>query len=163
MRTRIFIFASILFCSLFSAVGGDGQSPDVAGKPVWTLEIIRVRPDNVGLTLGYLDDNWMRVRQEAKHQGAVLSYHRFAEGLLVTPGSSAPSKTSIVLLTEYKNTAAFLGRDKLFASILEHLPSSRPGVIPAAKREDLYESVETRVLLEEPDEASTQFKLLAKQ
>jgi hypothetical protein len=124
MRTRI--FATIVFCSLFSAVGGDAQRLDIAGKPVWTLEIIKVRPDNVGLTLGYLDDNWMRVRKEAKHQGAVLSYHRFAEGgLLATPGPNTPSKTSIVLLTEYKNTASFLGRDKLFASILEHLPSSR--------------------------------------
>jgi hypothetical protein len=161
MRTRI--FATILFCSLLVAVEGDGQSPDVVEKPVWTLETIKVRPDNVGLTLGYLDDNWMRVRKEAKHQGAVLSYHRFAEGLLVTPGSNTPSKTSIVLLTEYKNMAAFLGREKLFASILEHLPNSRPGVLPAAKREDLYESVETRVLLEEPDEASPHVKLLAKQ
>ena len=161
MRTRI--FATILFCSLFVAVGGDGRSPNIAEKPVWTLEIINVRSDNLDLTLGYLDDHWMRVRKEAKHQGAVLSYHRFAEGLLITPGSNTASKTSIELLTEYKNPAVFLGRDKLFASILERLPSSTQGVLPAARRKDLYESVETRVLLEEPDEASAHVKLLAKQ
>jgi len=70
---------------------------------------------------------------------------------------------SIVLLTEYKNDAAFFGREKLFASILEHLPSSPPGVLRTAKREDLFGTVDTRVFQEVPSDASTQFKLLAKQ
>jgi hypothetical protein len=161
MRTRI--FASILFCSLFVAVGGDGQSSDIDEKPVWTLEFIEVRPNNMGLTLGYLDDHWMRVREEAKRQGAVLSYHRISEVLLVSPGSKTGDSNSIVLLTEYRNLAAFSGREKLFASILEHLPSTTPGVVPI-KREGLFETVDTRVFLEQPAEANaTQFKLLAKQ
>ena len=147
---------------LFLAVGGDAQGPDITEKPVWTLEFIKVRPEKFGPTLGYLDDNWMHLRQEAKRQGAVLSYHRFVEGLLKTHSSKPGPQNSIVLLTEYKNQAAFFGRDKLFASILEHLPKSTPGVFPSAKPEDLYEIVDTRVFLEEP-EASTQFKLLAKQ
>ena len=67
-----------------------------------------------------------------------------------------------MLLTEYKNLAAYSGREKLFASILEHLPGSTPGVVPI-KREGLFETVDTRVFLEVPPEASTQFKLLAKQ
>jgi len=55
------------------------------------------------------------------------------------------------------------GREKLFASIMEHLPSSTPGVVPI-KREGLYDAVDPRVFLEQPAEANaTQFKLLAKQ
>jgi len=161
MRTRI--FAPILFCALCFIVRGDAQSSDIDEKPVWTLEFIDVRSNNMGLALGYLDDHWMRVREEAKRQGAVLSYHRISEMLLVTPGSKTGDPNSIVLLTEYRNLAAFSGREKLFASIRERLPSSTPGVIPI-KREGLYDTVETRVLIEQPvEDNATQFKLLAKQ
>ena len=160
---RLLMFSSLLLCALCFIVRGDAQSPDIAEKPVWTLEFIEVTPNNMGLALGYLDDHWMRVREEAKRQGAVLSYHRISEVLLETSGSKTGDPNSIVLLTEYRNLAAFSGREKLFASIQEHLPSSTPGVIPI-KRDGLYDIVETRVFLEQPVEANaTQFKLLAKQ
>jgi hypothetical protein len=156
------IFAGLILCSLFFVVGGDAQT-DKTQKPVWTLEFIEVRPNNMGPTLGYLDDHWMRVREEAKRQGAVLSYHRIQETVQMAPGSKTGDPNSVVLLTEYKNLAAFSGREKLFASIREHLPSSTPGVVPI-KREGLFETVDTRVFLEQPAEANgMQFKLLAKQ
>ncbi len=153
----------LLLCSLFFVVGGDAQSPSTTETTVWTLEFIKVRPEKFGLTLGYMDDHWMRVREEAKRQGTVLSYHRISSALLITPGSKSGDQNSIVLLTEYKNLAAFVGRKKLFASIIEHLPSKTPGVLPAAKEEDLFQTVDMRVFLDVPAEASTQFKLLAKQ
>jgi hypothetical protein len=160
---RLLKFSSLLLCALCFIVRGDAQSPDIAEKPVWTLEFIEVRPNNMGLTLGYLDDHWMRVREEAKRRGAVLSYHRISEMLLIAPGSKTGDANSIVLLTEYRNLAAFSGREKLFASILEYLPRSTPGVVPV-KREGLFETVDTRVFLEQPSEANaTQFKLLTKQ
>ena len=155
------LFAGFLLCSFVFVIGGDAQSPDIMEKPVWTLEFIKPRPEKFGLTLGYLDDHWMRVRKEAKHQGAVLSYHCISETFVMAPGTKAGDQT-IVLMTEYKNPAAFFGREKLFASILERLPSSTPGVFSAAQGQDLYQTVDSRVFLEEPD-ASTQFKLLTKQ
>ena len=156
-------FASLLFCALCFIVQGDAQNPNIADKPVWTLEFIQVTPNNLGLALGYLDDHWMRVREEAKRQGSVLSYHRISEAVIETPGSKTGNPNSIVLLTEYKNLAAFSGREKLFASIQQRLPSSTPGVIPI-QRAGLYDTVETRVFLEQPVESNaTQFKLLAKQ
>ena len=160
MQARI--FAGLLLCCLFFVIGGDAQSPDTTEKPVWTLEFIKARPEKFGLTLGYLDDHWMHVRKEAKRTGAVLNYHRITETFVITPESKTGEQT-IVLLTEYKNPAAFFGRERLFASILERLPSGTPGVVPAAQGEDLYETVDSRVFLEEPDDASTQFKLLTKQ
>ena len=158
---RLLKLASLLLCAICFNVRGDAQNPGIAEKPVWTLEFIEVGPD-MGLTLGYLDDHWMRVREEAKRQGAVLSYHRISEVTLETLGSKTGDPNSMVLLTEYKNLAAFSGREKLFASIREHLPSNTPGVVPI-KREGLYDTVDTRVFLEQPAEANgTQFKLLAK-
>jgi|SRR5215469_2589419 len=160
---RVANISSVLLCSLCFLVGGDAKSGDITEKPVWTLEFVRVMPDKMGLTLGYLDDHWMRVREEAKRQGAVLSYHRISEVQLVTPGFKKGDQNSLVLLTEYKNLAAFQEREKLFASISERLKSTAQGVIPAARQENLYETVDTRVFMEEPAETgTTEFKLLGK-
>jgi hypothetical protein len=149
---RLCKFASLVLSSLCFIVGGDAQSPVVKDNPVWTLEFIQVKPDKLGLTLGYLDDRWMRVREEAKRRGAVLNYHRIQQQLLVTPGSKSADPNSVVLLTEYKNFAAFSEREKLFASILREIgPSSTSGAIrPARQEEDLYETVETRVIVQQP-------------
>src|SRR3989440_10324400 len=158
---RLLKLASLLLCAICFNVRGDAQNPGIAEKPVWTLEFIEVGPD-MGLTLGYLDDHWMRVREEAKRQRAVLSYHRIQETVQIAPGSKTGDPNSMVLLTEYKNLAAFSGREKLFASIREHLPSGTPGVL-RQQREDLYEPVGTSVFMEVPDDARTGLKLLAKQ
>ena len=104
----------------------------------------------------------MRIREEAKRQGEILAYHRIQEALLITPGVKAGDPNTILLLTEYKNLAAFSGREKLFASIREHLPSSTPGVLRQG-REDLYETLGTQVFMEVPDDGRTGLKLLAKQ
>ena len=156
-------FASLLLCSFCFIARGDAQAPAIAEKPVWTFESIEVKPGKMGLTLGYLDDHWMRVREEAKLQGAVLSYHRVSEARLAIDGSKTGDPNSIVLLTEYKDLATYLGRETIFASILEHLPDSTPGVVPR-RQEELYETVDTRVFMEQPANPNApQFKLIAKQ
>src|SRR5580693_984341 len=166
------IFAGFLFCSLLFAVGGNAQSTptpqvrtaDDAEKPVWTLEFVKVKPQKLGEALDYLDDDWMRVREEAKRQGAVLTYHRIVE--MSKPPKPPTYKIgevdTIVLLTEYKNIAAYFGQQTLFASIRSHLPSDSPGVIKQKGRpEDVFESVDTRLFMDTPMDASG-FKLLAR-
>ena len=73
------IFAGLLLVSLLITSGGGAQTPSVGEKPVWTMESIKVKPGMFDFTLGYLDDHWMHVREEAKRQGLVLSYHRIVE------------------------------------------------------------------------------------
>jgi hypothetical protein len=113
--------------------------------------------------MSYLDDQWMRVRAEAKKEGAVLDYHRIHNAVLVTPGRRVGDPSSLVLMTEYKNMDAFMKSEKLFASILERLPKSTPGVLKpqGLKPEDVYEIVDSQVFLEEP-EVNGGFKLIAK-
>ena len=159
---KIRIFAGLFLCSLFFAVGGDAQDRDAAERPVWTLEFIQLLPGNNGLAMGYLDDHWMRVRAEAKKEGAVLDYHRIANATLVTPGHKTDHPNSVVLMTQYKNLRAFGQSEKLFASIQERLPKSTPGIFKPTKPDDLYETVDTRVFVEEPDTTGG-FKLIAKQ
>src|SRR5882724_307237 len=86
------VFASLFLFSLFAVAGGGAQSPAESEKPVWTMEFIKVLPGKFWPTLGYLDDNWMRIREEAKHEGAVLSYHRIAEQRIPDPNISSASR-----------------------------------------------------------------------
>ncbi|MGC2769758.1 MAG: hypothetical protein WB607_29980 [Candidatus Acidiferrum sp.] len=149
-------FASLVFACLFIVSGGDAQNLPNIDKPTWTMEFIKVKPGMFGLTLGYLDDNWMRVAEEAKRRGAVVTYHRFVE-------QSAPgSDRNIVLVTEFKNQTAYVLREKLFDSIRQRLPNNTSGVLRPQKQEDLYEIVNTATFVDFPDLDGAQNRLLSR-
>ena len=124
------------------------------------MESMKVKPGMFGITLGYLDDNWMRVREEAQRQGAVLSYQRIAEE------GSQESDREIVLLTEYKNQAANDAREKLFSSIRKDLPNNafvlRFDGQRLPQRQDLYDIMNTRVFQDYSDIDGARFRLLSK-
>jgi hypothetical protein len=150
------IFASLFLVSLLIVAVGGAQSPSENEKPVWTMELIKVKPDMFGVTLGYLDDNWMRVHEEAKRQGSVLSYHRIAEQ------GSGESDQNIVLLTEYKNQATCDAREQLFSSIRKQLPNNTSGLLRPPQQENLYEILSTRVFQDYSYIDNGGFRLLSK-
>jgi hypothetical protein len=149
------IFAGLLLFYLFSVAGGGAQSVADNEKPVWTMESIKVKPGMLGITLGYLDDSWMRVREEAKRQGAVLSYHCIAEE------GSRESDREVILLTEYKNQASYDAREKLFSSMRKESPNNT-FVVRLPQRQDLYDIMNTRVFQDYSDIDSARFRLLSK-
>jgi hypothetical protein len=157
------LFAGLIFCCLSIVVGGDAQSLDTTETPVWTLEFIKVGSEQYGQTLGDLDEQWVRLREEAKRQGVVVSYHRISDAGLVTPDHQPGDQTSIVLLTEYKNMTAFLERKKTFASIREHLSLNTPGGLKLERGRNPYKITDGHVFLDVPAEGDPQFKVLAKQ
>jgi hypothetical protein len=144
-------FASLLLVSLLIVSGGKAQILSDFDKPMWTMELIRVKPGMFGFTLGYLDDNWMQVREDAKRQGAVLRYERLVQQ--DTPGSTPDSGRNIVLLTEFKNQQAFFMRDTLFASIRQRSRNSTPGLL-RPNQQDLYDTVTIGAFLDYPDTAA---------
>ena len=155
MHTRLCL--GLVFFSLLLVAGGGAQSP-ADDSPVWTMEIIKAKPGKFGPTLGYLDGYWMRLRSEAKRQGAVLNFHRIADK------DTANADGTIILLTEFKDQASYDGRAQLFAAILKRLPPSASGVLlPPYKQEDLYDTVSSRVLEDYSDPNSVRLRLLAKQ
>jgi hypothetical protein len=151
---RRVIFAGLFLISLLAVPGAAPQSPSDSNKPVWTMEILRVKPGMFGSTLGYLDDNWMSVRAEAKRQGAILSYNRFAEQ------DSGKSDWNIVLLTEFKNSATYDAREKLFAAIRQQLPNT--SAVMRVPQGDLYQTMSTRVFQDYSDMDNARFRLLSK-
>jgi hypothetical protein len=150
------LFAGFVLVSLLTVGSGVAQSPSRDEKPVWTMELVRVKPGMFGLALGYLDDEWMRVREEAKHQGAVINYLRIGE-----PGGSQ-NDGNIVLLTEYANQATYEGREKLFESIRKQFSKNTSGIVrPEKQEEDLYDTVSRRVFRDYSDIDNAHLQLLA--
>ena len=155
---------AIVFFSLLIALGANAQqfqnappaAPLNADKPVWALEFVKAKPGMFAATMGHLDDNWLRLRAEAKRQGAVLTYNR------VAGEESSNSEWDILLMTEYKNQAAYNGREKLFDSILKRLPDNTSDVIKGYKREELFQSVKTRVLQDYSENGYPQLRLLTR-
>jgi hypothetical protein len=157
-------FAGVVLFSLLISLGLNAQqfqsappaAPLNADKPVWALEFVKVKPGMFAATMGYLDDNWLRLRAEAKRQGAVLNYNRVA-GV-----ESGNSDWDILLMTEYKNRAAYDGREKLFDSLLQRLPNKTSEVIKGYKKEELFQSVKTRVLQDFSENGFPQVRLLTR-
>ena len=109
-----------------------------------------------GSTLGYLDDNWMPEREEAKCRGAVVAYYRIVEG-------SKDNDRSIVLMTEFKNPTAYAAREPLFASMRKQRHQfNTQGVIRFGRPEDLYEAMNTRVFQDYSDMDNVRFQELSK-
>jgi hypothetical protein len=156
MQRRVFAGLFLVSLLIVAAGGGAQWPPSDFEKPVWTMEFIKVKPGMFGLTLGYLNDNWMRIREEAKRQGAVLSYHRIAEQ------GSGESERNIVLLTEFKNQNAYDAREKVFASIRKQLPNNMSGMVKPPQQADLYETVSTRIFQDYSNTDNARFQLLAK-
>jgi len=166
-------FVAFVLFSLLIALGANAQqfqnappaAPLNTDKPVWALEFVKAKPGMFAATMGYLDDNWIRLRVEAKRQGAVLNYNRIAgdEAEYFTPDrTSSNTDWDILLMTEYKNQAAYDGREKLFDSILKSLPNKTSEVIKGYKKEELFQSVKTRVLQDFSDNGYPQLRLLTR-
>jgi hypothetical protein len=172
---KVRIVAGLFLFFLFFIVGGDAQSPDIPFSgymradgeyPIWALEFIKVQPENFALAMQYLDDHWMRIRAEAKRQGAVLDYHLISNAGIVTAGHKVWDQDSIVLLTKYKNMDAFMESQQASRPSANGYQYSPPAFAGGHRgplsREDLFETLNTQVFVEEP-ETSTGFKLLTKQ
>ena len=96
----------------------------------------------------------MRIREEARRQGAVLSYRRLVE-------QSAPqSDKNIVLITEFKNTSAYVLRDTVFESIRKQLPNPTSGVV-RPEPGDLFELVKSIVFEDCQDSTDVQPRMLS--
>jgi hypothetical protein len=129
---------------------------EYAAIPVWTMEVLDVKPGMFGAALGQLDDTWMRIRAEAKRQGAVLNYNRIAEH------GGEEARRSIVLLTEFKDEATRKNSEKLFAAIAARLPNNTSAVIRPRPQAELYESKSVRVFQDYSDRDDARLRLLSK-
>lgn len=150
------LFTGLLVLAFFAMEAGSTQQPAESGEAVWSVDFVKVKPERFQQTMNYLDSGWMQARELAKQQGAIIAYRRIAEE------AQSNGEWDIILMTEYKNQAAYDEREKSFAPIIAEIMHSNRGKMVGLNKKDLYDIVETRVLHDFSETASPHLKLIGK-
>jgi len=150
------LFTSLLLLIFFVIVPGSAQQPAEPGEAVWALDFVKVKPGMFEQTMNYFDYGWIAAREAAKKQGAIVAYRRIAED------PQPNGEWDIILMTEYKNQAAYDEREKAFAPIVLEITRNNRGKMMGLNKQDLYDIIETRVLHDFSETASPHLKLIGK-
>jgi hypothetical protein len=150
------LLASLLVVTFLGVRGGNVQQPAEPGEAVWSLDFVKVKPGMFEQTMNYLDDGWIPAREEAKQQGVIIGYRRIAEM------SEAKSEWDIILMTEYKNQAAYDERDKTLGPIVADVWRNNQRKTDGLNKKDLYTIVDTRVLRDFSTVENPHLKLIGK-
>jgi hypothetical protein len=150
------LFASLLALAFFAIQAGSAQQPETPGEAVWAVDFVKVKSGMFEQTMTYLDYGWVPAREEAMQEGTILNYHRIAEQ------SQKTQEWDILLMTQYRNQAAYDARESAFAPLLaEVLLKNRSKLSPLNKK-DLYDIVDSRVLHDFSGTETPHYKLLGK-
>ena len=119
----------------------EDERPWTSGS-VWAVDFIRVKP---GKNIEYaraLKETWMKVLEEEKKEGLVLSY-KILGGM-----PSNRDEFTHMLMVEYPNYAALDQQDKFDASLKRTLGSLGAAMQMMRDREELREAIGSRLLRE---------------
>ena len=150
------LFASLLALAFFALQAGSAQQTVAPGEAVWAVDFVRVKPGMFEQTMTYLDSGWIPAHEEAKQQGAILGYHRIAEQ------SQKTQEWDILLMTKYRNQAAYDARESVFAPIITEVLRNNRSQMPTLNKKDLYDIVDTRILHDFSEAETPHYKLLGK-
>jgi hypothetical protein len=153
---RKVLFISLLTLAFFAIDAGSAQQTTESGEAVWSVDFVKVKPGMFEAAMNYFNSGWIPAREEAKRQGAIVTYRRIAE----QPQSS--SDWEIILMTEYKNQAAYDDRERVFAPIIADILGKNRGKMNGVNKKDLYEIVETRVLQDFSEVSNAHLKLIGR-
>ena len=150
------LFSSFLALVFFAIQAGSAQQPVVPGEAVWAVDFVKVKPGMFEQTMTYLDEGWVPAREQALQQGTILSYHRIAEQ------SQKTQEWDILLMTQYRNQADYDVRERTFAPIVVEVLRRNRSHMPTLNKKDLYDIVDSRVLLDFSAAETPHYKLLGK-
>ena len=105
------IALAALLIALYSG-GASAEERSYTEGSVWTMTMIRTADGFSDVYLESLGQSYKPILDEAKKQGLVLSWK------IIETNAMGPDDWNILLLTEYKNWAAFDGLDEKFLPIL---------------------------------------------
>ena len=132
-KSTIFFSLTLFILMAQSKVTAQTSKPYTEG-PVWNVQFIKTKPGMTRLYLNNLNDNWIKIMNEAKTEGLVMDYKVFS-GI---PGSK--DDWDLMLMYELKNHAAEDGlTDKMEAMRNKMLGSEDVQQKSAVARNDLRE------------------------
>ena len=150
------ILVSLLVLALVGVRAGSTQQPTEPGEAVWSLDFVKVKPGMFEQTMTYFDLGWLPAHEMAKEQGVIVGFRRVAEQ------PEGKGEWDIILITEYKNQAAYDEREKSFAPIVAEASRNNRGKMNGLKKKDLYDVVDTRVLRDFSQAENPHYKLIGK-
>lgn len=150
------IFVSLLTLALVGVRAGSAQQPAETGEAVWALDFVKVKPGMFEQTMTYLDQGWIPTHQMAKEQGVIAGFQRIAEQ------QQTNGEWDIILMTKFKNQAAYDEREKSFAPIVADVLRDNRARMNGLNKKDLYDIVDTRVLHDFSQAENPHYKLIGK-
>jgi hypothetical protein len=110
---KVFSFriALALIVGLFSATISNAQDKPYTEGSVWDVSMIKLKANMGEQYLKSLAATWVKVHEEAKAQGLILSYK------VLSGSASNPGDYDILLMTESKNLASLEGNDAKWDAI----------------------------------------------
>ena len=150
------ILVSLLALALVGVRAGSAQQPAEPGEAVWSLDFVKVKPGMFEQTMTYLDQGWIPTHEMAKERGVIAGFRRIAEQ------QQTNGEWDIILMTEYKNQAAYDEREKSFAPIIAEVLRDNRARVGGLNKKELYDIVDTRVLHDFSQVDNPHFKLIGK-
>lgn len=150
------LLASLLVVTFLGVRGGNAQQPAEPGEAVWSLDFVKVKPGMFEQTMTYLDQGWIPAHEMAKEQGVIVGFRRIAEQ------PEGKGEWNIILMTEYKNEAAYDDREKFLGPIIADVWRSNQRKTNGLNKKDLYDIVDSRVLRDFSQAENPHLKLIGK-
>jgi hypothetical protein len=117
------------------------QTPLLSSEPVWTVDFVKAKPGRHDQAMQFFNQSWVRAREIAKEKGAIVDFH-----ILVEPSANEDDTWQIMLMTEYRDQAAYDAREAAFGPILHKLFPDGPPTINGLTRKELFDVTNSRVL-----------------
>jgi hypothetical protein len=117
------------------------QTPLLSSEPVWTVDFVKAKPGRHDQAMQFFNQSWVRAREIAKEKGAIVDFH-----ILVEPSANEDDTWQIMLMTEYRDQAAYDAREAAFGPILHKLFPDGPPTINGLTRNELFDVTNSRVL-----------------
>ena len=116
---------------LFSFFFFFASSLTVIGQTVTTTDYVKTKPGEFDNYVEFLKKNWVVAREKAKEKGFVVSF-RF----VTNPKDSVQDVT---LITEYKDSATYKDREKIFQQIFKESFPNGPVLVNGKRSKDMAE------------------------
>ena len=100
-------------------------------QTVTTMDYVKTKPGEFDNYVEFLKKNWVVAREKAKEKGFVVSF-RF----VTNPKDSVQDVT---LITEYKDSAAYKNREKIFQQIFKEYFPNGPVLVNGKRSKDMAE------------------------
>ena len=136
MKKYLILTASAALFAVWAGLCSAQSDAPYTEGPVWTITMVKAKP---GMTDDYLKNqtkNFKAFNDEAKKQGIIMDYK------ILLGDASSPHDFDILLMTEFKNMAAFDGMRAKLDPIADKLIGSED-----VQRQDAAKRMEIREII----------------